>query len=534
MNRLTIDAARGKHQISRHIYGHFSEHLGRCIYDGLWVGEDSPIANTRGIRDDVVAALRTLCIPNLRWPGGCFADEYHWMDGIGPRDQRPTMVNTHWGNVTENNHFGTHEFMDLCAQLECEPYICGNLGSGTVREMQQWIEYLTAPAGPMAELRKKNGRAEPWPIRMWGVGNENWECGGGMRPEYYADEYRRYATYCRNFGPNQLYKVACGPCGGDYRWTEILMRQAGKSMQGLAPHYYCGSGKTSISATRFEEVDWFFQLSNALRMEELILRNIAIMNQYDPDKKVGMVIDEWGTWHAVEPGTNPYFLYQQNSLRDALVAGITLNLFNHYAERVSGANISETVNVLQAMVLTEEGSERILLTPTYHVFEMFKGHQDATLLPVDLSCTEYTCDDETILPDRDSASKGDQDPPLLSLDNMDTSCCPEQDSPGGSSPATHQAIPALHASASKGNDGRILVTVCNLDPSSNHELTCEIRGAEVKDFSGRVLTAGEITAHNTFDNPERVIPVALTDAWLQGSKLRLQVPAGSVMAVEVW
>ena len=268
-------------------------------------------------------------------------------------------------------------------------------------------------------------------------------------------------------------------------------------------------------------------------MEELILRNIAILDQYDPDKKVGMFIDEWGTWHAVEPGTNPYFLYQQNSLRDALVAGVTLNLFNRYAERVSGANISQTVNVLQAMVLTEERSERILLTPTYHVFEMFKGHQDATLLPVDLSCTEYTCDDEAILPDRDSASKGDQDPPLLTLTNMDTSCCPEQDSPGGSSPATHQAIPALHASASKGNDGRILVTVCNLDPSSNHELTCEIRGAEVKDFSGRVLTAGEITAHNTFDNPERVIPVVLTDAWLQGSELRLQVPAGSVMAVEV-
>ena len=489
MNRLIIDADLGIQRISSHIYGHFSEHLGRCIYGGYWVGEDSPIANTRGIRDDVVAALRALRVPNMRWPGGCFADEYHWMDGIGPRAERPAMVNTHWGGVTENNHFGTHEFMDLCDQLGCEPYICGNLGSGTVREMQQWVEYLTAPAGPMAELRQKNGRAEPWQIRLWGVGNENWGCGGSMRPEYYADEYRRYATYCRNFGESQLYKVACGPSGGDYPWTEALMRQTGRYMQGLAPHYYCGSGKVSRSATAFGEEDWFFQLQNALRMEELILRHAAIMDQHDPEKKVGMLVDEWGAWHAVEPGTNPGFLYQQNSLRDAVVAGLTLNIFNRHCERVYGANIAQTVNVLQAMVLTEAGGERILLTPTYHVFEMFKGHQDATLLPAELHCGEYGYGDE--------------------------------------------AIPALSASASRSEDGGVLVTLCNLDPNREQFLVCEVRGVEIGRFAGRVLAGGEMTAHNTFDDPERVAPVEFAAAGLEGNELSMRVPAGGVVAVEL-
>ncbi len=261
MNQIIINADIGATTINRHIYGHFAEHLGRCIYGGIWVGEDSPIPNTRGIRNDVVAALRAIAIPNLRWPGGCFADEYHWMDGIGPHAQRPTMINTHWGGVTENNHFGTHEFMDLCAQLDCEPYICGNLGSGTVQEMQQWVEYLTFDGvSPMADLRRRNGRAEPWRVKFWGVGNENWGCGGQMRPEYYADEYRRYQTYLRNFGDNRLYKIACGPRNEDYRWTEVLMKNArnmrgGLLMDGLSLHYYTPDGPYRLqhSATQFGE-----------------------------------------------------------------------------------------------------------------------------------------------------------------------------------------------------------------------------------------------------------------------------------------
>ncbi|MEW6754616.1 MAG: alpha-L-arabinofuranosidase C-terminal domain-containing protein, partial [Candidatus Latescibacterota bacterium] len=396
MDRLVVNADLGRHRISRHVYGHFAEHLGRCIYGGLWVGEDAPIPNTGGLRDDVVAALRALRVPNLRWPGGCFADEYHWRDGIGPRHGRPTMVNTHWGGVTEDNAFGTHEFMELCARLECEPYICGNVGSGTVREMQQWVEYLAADSGPMAELRRANGRAEPWRLNLWGVGNENWGCGGSMRPEYYADEFRRYATYCRSFGESRLQKVACGPSGPDYRWTEVLMERAVGQMHALALHYYCGSGQASRSATRFAEEDWFAQLRRALAMDELIRRHTAIMDQHDPEKRVALLVDEWGAWHAVEPGTNPGFLYQQNSLRDALVAGVTLNIFNQHAERVRGANLAQMVNVLQAMVLTEERGPRMLLTPTYHVFEMYRVHQEALLLPVDLGCGQYAWGDQAI------------------------------------------------------------------------------------------------------------------------------------------
>ena len=488
MNRLTINADLGKKQISRHIYGHFAEHLGRCIYDGIWVGEDSSIPNTRGIRNDIVDALRNIKIPNLRWPGGCFADEYHWMDGIGPLAQRPTMVNTHWGGVTENNHFGTHEFMDLCEELDCEPYICANLGSGTVQEMQQWVEYVTFDGiSPMADLRRKNGRDEPWKVRLWGVGNENWGCGGSMRPEYYADEYRRYATYCRNFGENQLYKVACGPSGGDYHWTEVLMREAGRRMHGLALHYYCGSGKNSRSATRFDEEDWFHQLRNALVMDELIVRHAAIMDQHDPEGRVGLLVDEWGAWHAVEPDTNPGFLYQQNSLRDALVAGVTLNIFNRHCGRVYGANIAQTINVLQAMVLTEK--ERMLLTPTYHVFEMYKEHQDAILLPLDLACDEYACGDEV--------------------------------------------IPAISASASRDEDAKVHVTLCNLDPNQPQSISGEVRGIEIKELSGRLLTAGTITAHNTFDEPDLVKPVDFMDAKIEDGRLSVQLPARSVVALEL-
>src|ERR1051325_10248290 len=231
-NHLVIHADKPGATINRNIYGQFSEHLGHCVYEGLWVGEESSIPNTRGIRNDVVAALKRIKVPVLRWPGGCFADEYHWADGIGPRDQRPSMINTHWGGVTENNHFGTHEFLELCQQLGCEPYICGNLGSGTVQEMQQWVEYLTFDGvSPMADLRRSNGREQPWHVRFWGVGNENWGCGGNMTAEQYALEYRRYQTYARDFGDNQLYKIACGPRNDDYHWTETLMKN-GRNMRG--------------------------------------------------------------------------------------------------------------------------------------------------------------------------------------------------------------------------------------------------------------------------------------------------------------
>ncbi|MFZ0429789.1 MAG: alpha-N-arabinofuranosidase [Acidobacteriota bacterium] len=501
-NKLIVDADQGQHTINPNIYGHFAEHLGRSIYGGIYVGEDSPIPNTHGIRNDVVEALRNMKIPVLRWPGGCFADEYHWMDGIGPKDQRPSMVNTHWGYVTENNHFGTHEFLELCSMLGCEPYICGNVGSGTVREMQEWVEYITSDAeSPMTQLRKKNGRAEPWRLKFWGVGNENWGCGGSMKPDFYADQYLRFATYLRDFGDNRLYKIACGPNTADYNWTETVMAALTGGfrprVQGLSLHYYTrvrrfGPGMRreeglSNSATQFGEKEWFRILQGALFMDELVRKHSTIMDKYDPEKRVGLIVDEWGTWYSVEPGTNPRFLYQQNSLRDALVAGLTLNIFNNHSDRVQMGNIAQTVNVLQAVILTDDG--KMILTPTYHVFEMFKVHLGATMLPTDLKTSDYKLGDES--------------------------------------------IPTLNASASKDASGKIHVSLCNTDPNNAATLECEFHGTDVKSVTGRILTASDMTAHNTFDNPKAVEPVSFTGFQINGSSVRATLPAKSVVVLEV-
>ena len=493
MNRLVINADLGDTTISRHIYGHFAEHLGRCIYGGIWVGEDSPaITSMRGIRTDIVDALRASKIPVLRWPGGCFADEYHWMDGIGPRSRRPTMINTHWGGVTEDNQFGAHEFFDLCEQLECEPYICGNVGSGTVQEMQQWVEYISFDGvSPMADLRRSNGREQPWRIRYWGVGNENWGCGGSMRPGYYADLYRQYQTYLRDFGDNQLYKVACGANSFDYRWTEVMMRECVQRdrflMDGLSLHYYTRGGPagTALSATGFGETQWFSVLKSTLRMDELLRKHIAIMDHYDPDGDVELLVDEWGTWYAVEPGTNPGFLYQQNSLRDALVAALNFDIFHRYASRVKMANIAQTVNVLQSMILTEGAN--MVCTPTYHVFEMYSIHQDATRLPIDLTCADY-------------AYGGDR-------------------------------IPSLSATASRDDAGRVNLSLSNLHPTNAASVRCDVRGMDVAQLNGRVLTAANIDAHNTFDAPEQVQPQPFTQAKITEGGLDIHLPAKSIVVL---
>ncbi len=336
-NKIIINADLGKETINKNIYGHFSEHLGHCIYGGYWVGEDSKIPNTDGIRNDVVTALRDIGIPNLRWPGGCFADEYHWMDGIGPRDERPTMINTNWGGVTEDNSFGTHEFMELCNQLGCEPIICGNLGSGTVQEMSQWVEYLNSNnISPMTDLRKANGQEEPWGVKYWGIGNESWGCGGNMTAEYYSDVMKHYGTFLKDYGDNRLYKIACGPSDVDYDWMETLMKNGnpGRSFQGISLHYYtvCHTWAKKGSATQFDESEYFTTLKKTLFMKELLDKHITIMDKYDPSNRVGLIVDEWGNWHDVEPGTNPGFLFQQNTVRDAMVASVNLDLFNNHCK----------------------------------------------------------------------------------------------------------------------------------------------------------------------------------------------------------
>jgi alpha-N-arabinofuranosidase len=474
------------------IYGHFAEHLGGCIYGGIWVGEDSPIPNTRGIRNDVVAALRELDIPVLRWPGGCFADEYHWKDGIGPREQRPRMINTHWGGTVENNHFGTHEFLDLCEQLGTEPYICGNVGSGTPQEMMEWVEYMTSDAeSPMADLRRQNGREAPWKLKYFGVGNESWGCGGNMRPEYYADLYRRFSTFVKNYPGNRIYRIACGANAHDYNWTEVLMNRAGGRMDGLSLHYYTiatGNWRDKGSATEFGEDQWHSTLRRTLEMDELISRHAAIMDKYDERKRVGLIVDEWGTWYNVEPGTNPGFLYQQNTLRDALVAGLNFHIFHRHADRVHMANIAQTVNVLQAMVLTD--SEKMLLTPTYHVFEMLKVHQGGTLLPVELRTPDYAYGDEK--------------------------------------------MPAVSASASRhASSGTVHLSLVNADPHRAAALECAVSGLAPESVTGRVLTADTLNAHNTFEAPTTVKPVAFAEASLQANLLRVTLPPRSVVILEL-
>ena len=346
MTKLVINPSKKQSKINKEIYGHFSEHLGRCIYEGIYVGEDSQIPNKNGMRTDVVEALKHIRIPVLRWPGGCFADEYHWKDGIGPKETRKKMINTHWGGVVEDNSFGTHEFFELCEQLDCEAYVNGNLGSGTVQEMSEWVEYITFEGvSPMADLRKKNGHEKPWKLDFFGVGNENWGCGGNMNPDFYANEYRRYQTYVRNYHPDYpIHKVCCGANVDDYEWTsEVLktthnhcLKDLHGNMDGLSLHYYVHPEGWEIkgSATDFDDKVWYKSLNKALFMETLIERHGHIMDEYDPEKKIGMIVDEWGAWYTVEPGTNPGFLYQQNTMRDALFAVITMNIFNKHCDRV--------------------------------------------------------------------------------------------------------------------------------------------------------------------------------------------------------
>lgn len=489
---VSIDATNSTNTISRHIYGHFSEHLGRCIYDGFWVSDSMNVPKKDRIRLDVVEALKKIKVPNLRWPGGCFADEYHWRDGIGPRKERPYMVNTNWGGVSEDNSFGTHEFLDLCSLIGCEPYIAGNVGSGTVEEMAKWVEYLNSDAkSTMTDLRKQNGRAEPWRVKFWGVGNESWGCGGNMTADFYADQYKRYAVYARNYSNAPLMKIASGANSGDYNWTESLMKNVGPGrMWGLTLHYYTiptGSWGKKGSATAFDEKEYFNTMKNCLVMEELVTRHSTIMDKYDPAKKTALVVDEWGIWTDVEPGTNPGFLYQQNSLRDALIAGTTLNIFNNHSDRVRMANLAQTVNVLQSIILTK--GDKMLLTPTYYIFDMYKVHMDAKKLNINFASPDYVNDDKK--------------------------------------------IPALNISASQDSAGVTHISLVNLDPNKKISLQTSLVGINWKTVTGQILTAAKLNDVNTFENPYNIKITSFTGAKKSGDQLMVELPAKSVVVLEL-
>lgn len=476
--------------ISKHIYGHFAEHLGRCIYDGIYVGEDSKIPNTNGVRNDIIDALKGLKIPNLRWPGGCFADTYHWKDGIGPKEDRPEMVNRWWGGVTEDNSFGTHDFLDLCEILGTEPYLAANVGSSTVQEFTDYLQYVGHKEGsPMSDLRKENGRPEPWNVTFWGVGNEMWGCGGNMTPEYYSNLYRQYATFMTDWtNSDKMFRIASGANVADYHWTEVLMRDIPKNLiEGVALHSYSFvEWEKKGSSTKFDEAQYFSTMQTALKMDELINKHTAIMDKYDPNNKVALIVDEWGGWYDVEEGTNPGFLYQQNTMRDAMIAGTTLNIFNNHSSRVKMANLAQTVNVLQAVILTE--GEKMLLTPTYHIMKMYTVHHDAQLLPLTFESELYTYNNET--------------------------------------------LPAISASASKDKNGLVHISLVNIDSKKENKIEINIKDLGVKNITGSILSSSKLQDHNTFDNPAKIQPKEFKNFKVKKGVLEIELPPFSVVVLE--
>ncbi len=489
---ITLNTGDAKEKINRNIYGHFAEHLGHCIYDGFYVGDTNKvIPNTDGVRNDVIAALIKLKVPVLRWPGGCFADTYHWKDGVGEKDKRPSMVNKWWGGVTEDNSFGTHDFLNMCERIGAEPYLAGNVGSGTTQELTQWVQYVNFDGvSPMSKWRKQNGRDRPWNVKIWGVGNEAWGCGGHMTPEYYANIYKQYATFMTDWSnSDHLFRVASGANSSDYHWTEVLMRDIPHDLvEGLALHNYSFVEWTKKgSATAFNEAQYFATIKSALWMNELVTKHSAIMDKYDPRKKIALVVDEWGGWYDVESGTNPGFLFQQNTMRDAMIAGVTLNIFNNHCDRVRMANLAQTINVLQAVILTDK--EKIILTPTYHVMEMYNVHQDATLIPIAINNTSYILGKDT--------------------------------------------LPAVSVSASRDKNGLTHISLVNIDPGKAQDITISLNDAAFKSVSGRILVSAHLQDHATFGEPEKIKPVVFGGASLKGNTLTAKLPPASVVVLEL-
>ena len=495
---LSVDTSKPGPKIDRNIFGQFAEHLGHGVYEGIWVGSDSKIPNTRGIRNDVVAALKALKVPNVRWPGGCFADEYHWRKGIGTR---AVTLNPNWGGVVEPNTFGTHEFMDFIDQIDSRAYLSINVGSGTPQEAAEWLEYLTTPLPTtLQKERAANGHPAPYKIPMLGIGNESWDCGGNMTPEYYLRQLTIYSRFVRNFNPaqqgsDQMQKIAVGPGGGEARWTEwtdTIMkawqkRQWSWDMQGLSLHNYTViDWSNKFASVGFGEKEYAQILKETLQMEDLITKHSAIMDKYDPEKKIALVVDEWGAWYAPSPGSNPGFLVQQNSIRDAVLAALNLNIFARHADRVRGANIAQMINVLQAMIMTDK--ERMVLTPTYHVFKMYVPFQDATFIPVTFNTGTYT--------------------------NGEIS------------------LPRVDGIAAKDSAGKLWLALTNIDPNNAVEVEADFAGVNVSSATGETLTAPKVDSVNTFDAPNAVTPRRIS-ARVQGGKLTIKLDPKSVTVVSI-
>jgi alpha-N-arabinofuranosidase len=492
-NLIILNPGNAKDTINKNIYGHFAEDLGRCIYGGFYVGDSNAnIPNQSGIRLDIIDALKKLKIPVLRWPGGCYADHYHWRNGIGPKDKRINTENVSWGNVRENNGFGTHEFLNLCETLHADPYLALNVGGGTVQEAEEWVQYANHANGKsqLTDLRLQNGRATPWNVKFWGIGNESWDCGGHMSVEYYTSLYKQYVTLITSYSNREgLYRIAVGPGTEDFKWTEALMRDIPRKLiEGISIHHYSViDWSKKGSSTDFTESEYFSTLEQAYRMEKMVSGNIEIMDKYDPEKKVGLVVDEWGGWYDTEPGADGASLYQQNTMRDAMIAGLTLNILNNHCDRVRMANLAQCINVLQAVILTKE--EKMLLTPTYHVMEMYNVHQGALMLPLTISCNNYAVGEKS--------------------------------------------LKAISVSVSKDSTGAVHISLVNLDAHKAQELTIDLGYITPKTVTGRILHSDKLQDHNSFENPRKIKPDSFQGANVKGNKLSLKIPPFSVVVLEL-
>lgn len=490
-NKITFNADLAETQISKHIYGHFAEHIGRLVYNGIYVGENTNIPNTAGVRNDIIKALKELNIPNLRWPGGCFADTYHWKDAIGSKSERKHIENLSWGNVREDNSFGTNEFLNMCELLGAEPYLAVNVNSGTVQEAVEWVQYTNHANGTsyLTDIREKSGRDKPWNVKYWGIGNESWDCGGNMTVDYYINLYKQYATAMANYSNTEkLFRVAIGPGGPDARWTEEIMKGIPvRRFEGISVHHYSVTNWSSkSSSTKFTEDEYFKTMQQAWRMEDVIRVNSEVMDRYDPKKRVALIVDEWGGWYETDADGNGQ-LYQQNTMRDAMIAGLTLNIFNNHADRVRMANLAQMVNVLQSVILTYK--EKIILTPTYHVMEMYKVHQDALLVPVQIISNDFI---------------------------MGTN-----------------RIQAVSASASKDQTSKMHISLTNIDNTKSQEVEIDLKGFKANQVTGRILTSSKVQDHNTFDNPTNVVPKTFSDASISEGNLKVKMPPNSVIVLEL-
>lgn len=490
-NKIVFNTSKAKDTINKNIYGHFAEHLGYGVYGGFYVGEgNKAIPNRNGIRLDVVEALKKLKIPVLRWPGGCFADNYHWKDGIGPKNKRKAIENVSWGNVREDNSFGTNEFLDLCEMMGADPYLAVNMGGGTVQEAAEWVQYTNHANGTsyLTDIRQQSGRAKPWHVKFWGIGNESWDCGGHMTAEYYVNEYKKYATFMTSYSNTEgLFRIAVGPGTEDYNWTETVMSKIPLRMiDGLSVHHYSViNWSNKGSATKFSEDEYFRTMTEAWKMERFVSKNAEVMDKYDPAKKVALIVDEWGGWYETEPGTKGAFLYQQNSMRDAMIAGLTLNIFNNHCDRVRMANLAQCINVLQAVILTNK--EKMILTPTYHVMEMYNVHQNALMLPLTVTSNDYSFGEKKLT--------------------------------------------AVSASASKDKTGAVHISLVNIDAHNEQEVSIDLGSLPARAFTGRILRSGKLQDHNSFDSPAKVTPALFTNAVLNGSNLTVKVPPFSVVVL---